>query len=173
MPPPGTPPLLLKGGNFVRSSQVWLKLQAPVLKLPKNLLCPPAPFSMTFSVPPPPRTLSRGKTSLPPLPFCSPSVINDWTLSFSKFTLAYLLPRSHLGELPLTLGIDIVWVHIVFLMHNIFTPRVFPKRNTFYSILAEVFTYTFMFQRILDRLQYCKAYIIYHFTGLLKRYLCD
>ena len=47
---------LLNGGNFLRPPppSVWLKLQAPVLKLPQNLLCPP-PFSMpkTLSAPPP------------------------------------------------------------------------------------------------------------------------
>ena len=48
---------------------LWLKLQAPKLKIPQNFL---SPFSTakTFSAPP----FCRGKTSLalPPLLFCSP-----------------------------------------------------------------------------------------------------
>ena len=59
------------GGNLLCPPPVWLKLQAPMLKLPQNCLCLPTPFSMAkmFSVPP----LCRGKTLLAlPLPLCSP-----------------------------------------------------------------------------------------------------
>ena len=56
------------GGELsVPPFSIWLKLQAPILELPQNLLFSPPPFGMTktFSAPsivvPPP----------PPLPFCS------------------------------------------------------------------------------------------------------
>ena len=79
MPPPPftTPPppllfLFLKGGNYLRPVSVWLKLEAPVLKLPQNLLC--LPFSMANTLcatsPPPPQVpLFEGiKLHLPPPP---------------------------------------------------------------------------------------------------------
>ena len=63
---------------------VWLKLQAPMLKLPQNL-CPP--FRMQKNLLRPPPSFCRGKTSLapPPLPFCCPPppplpVIDDHSL---------------------------------------------------------------------------------------------
>ena len=44
-PPPKTVhALLLKDGNLLCPSfSIWLKLKAPGLKLPQNLLCPPPP----------------------------------------------------------------------------------------------------------------------------------
>ena len=59
-PPPSSrqvktccPPPPFKGWKLFAPPSLWLKLQAPVLKLHQNCLCPP-PFSMAKSPPPPP-----------------------------------------------------------------------------------------------------------------------
>ena len=64
---------------------IWIKLQAPVLKLPRNFLCPPFSMAKTLSAP-----LFVGvKLHLPPpLPFCSPRslpLISDPSLKVLQF----------------------------------------------------------------------------------------
>ena len=56
--------------TFCAPSSAWLKLQAPVLKLPQNLLCSPLPsaWPKLFLLHP----LSIGVKLAPPLLFCSP-----------------------------------------------------------------------------------------------------
>ena len=64
-------PPLLNGGHLLCPPSVWLKLQAPVLKLPQNLLCPLFQGFKLHLVP-------------PPLQFCSPPflpVIDDQSLT--------------------------------------------------------------------------------------------
>ena len=72
-PPPNT-----------HTSSECLKLQAPVLKLPQNMLCPPPPpsFRMTKTFPAPPLVLWVNlHLSPPPTIFPSPHpIINDHSL---------------------------------------------------------------------------------------------
>ena len=61
------PPFVVKDGNLLYTQ----KLQAPMLKLPQNLLCPPPPsfrMAKTFPYPPPPPAffVCRNKTSRAP-----------------------------------------------------------------------------------------------------------
>ena len=76
--PPLNPPLLqdrvkriphplCKGGNLLRPPppSVWLKLQAPVLKIPQNILCPPFSMAKIMSLPPP---FCSGKLHVTPRP---------------------------------------------------------------------------------------------------------
>ena len=76
------PPPLLNGGNLLPPppQSLWLKPQAPMLKLPQNFLCPPSAWLKLFLSP-----LFVGvKLHLPPLPFCNPPplpVISDQSLN--------------------------------------------------------------------------------------------
>ena len=57
--------------NCLRPPLVWIKLQAPVLKLPQNLLCPPSAWLRLFlpsPPPPPPHFLLVGVKLHLPLP---------------------------------------------------------------------------------------------------------
>ena len=77
---------------------VWLKLQAPALKLPQHFLCPL--FSMAKSFPAPP-FLKGSNFTCPSLPFCSPPppplpVISDQSLMKPFFpTLEPYCPCSN------------------------------------------------------------------------------
>ena len=70
---------------------VWLKLQAPVLKLPQNCLCLLFIMAKTFSVLP----FHRGKTSriVASLPVISDQSLSMKTNSNIIFTTAYIPPE--------------------------------------------------------------------------------
>ena len=67
-------PPLVKGGNILRPPPplVWLKLQAPVFKLPQNLFCPPFSMAKKNNWPPPLFLQEENLTCSPLLPFFSP-----------------------------------------------------------------------------------------------------
>ena len=94
---------LLKGGNLLWPPPVWLKLQAPVLKLPQNLLYPPSGCLKLFQVPPtaPFFIFCIGVTLHLPLPSCfiyppppSTYIITDHFLSLVEW-------RSHIYNISI------------------------------------------------------------------------
>ena len=83
----------LQSGNFLHPPSVWLKLQAPVLKVPQNFVSPPPAHIVSFiswlkRFPPSPSLFVGVKRHLPPLPFLSPLPVTKdepkaWSQGFS------------------------------------------------------------------------------------------
>ena len=85
------PPPSRQGKAFcTHPPSLWLKLQAPVLKLPQNFLCPPSAWLKRF----PPSVLAGVNLTCPPSHFVAPlPVISDQSL-ISALVISLLLVKQ-------------------------------------------------------------------------------
>ena len=68
---------------FAPPLPVWLKLQATILKVPHNLLCPPSPSAWLKPFLPPPLLTGQNFTCPPPYVIAPPPPKWEWYLSLS------------------------------------------------------------------------------------------